>query len=460
MRLSGLGGGGEDGAFSHAIDLYQSGLDPDRTSARLLVAEASEEAHSPAAAPRDGEGDGAYTVVATAADVRVLFPAGQVEVRAPVVYAGYGITAPEHDWDDYRDLDVRGRIVLVLRYEPAGDGERSRFAGSELSEHALFLTKANNAAGRGAVGMIVVTGPEHHTGAEDLRTTGTLRLDPAVADRAPPSSRLSGFASIQMAQDAIGAALGALGLDLRELQERTDAGAPAASVDLDGLIAEISIGSVLQAAPIPARNLVGVLPATAGLQPASEAGWIVIAAHHDHLGSFGAGRELVYPGADDNASGVAVLLEVGAHLAGRPRGRNLAFVAFTAEEQGFLGSRAFIRDAIVPTDQIALMVNLDMLGRNPAKPVRVTVSDGTDDYATALETTAGELGLSVALHRGPAEPVSDHYPFQQSGVPIVSFFTGLHDDYHEVTDTADRLDYERMALIARLVAELIEAAGN
>ena len=377
-----------------------------------------------------------------------------------LVYVGYGITAVEHGWDDYRGVDATGRIALMLRYEPGAFDRGAGFGGEELTDYSLFTTKADTARRHGAIGMIVVTGPAHGDEPEDLRTPQTLALEPRPIASRWARTRMAGFLAAQIDRSAADDLLATAGLSVVELQGQTDAGLSPASVDLSGLVARITVEAA-ESVPVAARNIVGLLPAegSAGL-PGGEQEWIVIGAHHDHLGSFAEGVDSIYYGADDNASGVAGLLELGAALSGTDRGVGIALVAFTAEEQGLLGSRAFVADGVIPTDRIALMINLDMIGRNPDQPVRVYTSASADGFADAVERAAATHGLDVSMRRGVVEAVSDHYPFHRAGVPVVSVFTGLHDDYHRVTDTADRLDYDRMGIILSVVFDAIaEIAG-
>ncbi len=417
--------------YFHEVGLYRSNYDPNET--RVRVGRATD----------------------SAPGIRPLFLSDAGSVEGPLVFAGYGITAPEHEWDDYGGLDVRDRIVFIYRYEPAGEEELSRFAGARHSDHALFATKAANARDRGARGMILVTGPEHHEGPEDLRAMRTLSLDPHSLEQRFARSRLSNFVAVQVSQKLMQEALRPYGIDLARLQQDLEAGTQPSEVHLEGLSANVSVGFTSEAEPIRARNVAGFLPAT---EPGGSESWIVVGAHHDHLGSFGLEPSQIYHGADDNASGVAGLLELAAHFADRPRARNLAFVTFTAEEEGLLGSRVFARDEILPPEEMELMINLDMLGRNPDEPVRFYLSEAAVEHASAIEAAARARGLEVSVRRGVAEPVSDHYPFHRAGIPVVSVFTGLHDDYHQATDTADRLDYERMELIVTVIAELVEGA--
>lgn len=445
MRAAGLEALDAQGGYAHEFTLYRADYDPETTGVSVV------------------SGDQTVAVGRAGAGMRPLFLSDFGSISAPLVFGGYGIVAPEHGWNDYDGIDVRDRIVFMLRYEPGARSAEGGFGSAELSEHSLFTRKARNALERGARGMIVVTGPQQHDGVEDLRTLRPFSLEPHSIERRFARSRTDGFFAVQVSQELSGRILPPLGVDLAEVQAAVDAGRSAADFELGDLSATIDVAAARSSTPVAARNLVGVLKANApGVEP-ERARWIVIGAHHDHLGDFGDDarrHDTVYHGADDNASGVAALLELAAYLSQGERALNLAFVTFTAEEQGLLGSRAFLRDKLIAAPQIELMLNLDMIGRNPDEPLRIYSGEDARSLVAAVLPRAGELGLEVELREKEIEPVSDHYSFHRAGVAVVSFFTGLHDDYHGVGDTADRLDYDRMEAITRLAAELIATAGS
>ena len=204
-------------------------------------------------------------------------------VDAPVVFAGYGITAPEHNWDDYEGLDTAGRIVLVLRHEPGHDDPASPFGGKEYTRHALFVTKARNALAHGAAGMILFTDPASgDAGADDLRVNGSLSLE-RTARGSGGGGETVALTAAHISQDLAAALFGPLGYTLEGLQKAVDAGAKPRDIALRDLTASLSVGASTAAAQeVPARNVVGWLP---GSDPKLADEWIVIGGHHDHLGS-------------------------------------------------------------------------------------------------------------------------------------------------------------------------------
>ncbi len=382
-------------------------------------------------------------------------------VRAPVVFAGYGITAPEHGWDDYAGLDVSGKIVLVLRHEPVTDGGASRWADKDFTRHAFFVTKARNALAHGAAGMVLFTDPAFHpSGSDDLRVDGALSLDPAW--KPSGGAETVALLSAQISRELAAKLLQPSGYTPESVQAAVDGGAKPRDVDLRGLSASLGVGAAAAAAQeVPARDVAGYLR---GSDPKLADEWIVVGAHHDHLGAIpNAPGDGIYNGADDNASGTSGVLELAQYFAAvHPRpARSMVFMTFTGEEEGLFGSEALFARGLVPRDRLRFMINLDMIGRNPDQPVRVFGKGVDERVRTGLETTAEALDLKWTWSgAGPSPANSDYGPFTEAGVPFLSFFTGEHEDYHEVTDEAGKLAYRRMEQLVRWVGETMLALAQ
>ncbi len=188
------------------------------------------------------------------------------------------------------------------------------------------------------------------------------------------------------------------------------------------------------------RNVVGVVRGTL-----DEA--VVVGAHYDHLGR-DEKRGRTYYGADDNASGVAVMLEVARRFAARPTGRTLVFAAFSGEEMGLYGSRYYVTKPVVPLEKTVAMINLDMVGR-----LRETLVVFGADTGDRFREHLGKSAIPLAFNKDAIGP-SDHTSFVLKGVPSVHLFTGSHTDYHKPTDTPDKLNYEGMGKVAGLVESL------
>jgi hypothetical protein len=248
------------------------------------------------------------------------------------------------------------------------------------------------------------------------------------------------------------------GKSLLDLQKAIDDGAPANSLELRGVTATLEIKTRKDFREITARNVVAFLE---GSDPKLADEWVVIGAHYDHLGEYHGEGDTVFNGADDNASGTSGMLELAqafASRADRPK-RSILFIGFSGEEKGLLGSRAMLDQELLPIDKVVFMLNLDMIGRNAERPIEV-VGDG---YSTGIKgaVEAANAGVDLPLEFGGADYAgnSDHHPFYAADVPFLFFFTGIHDDYHQLSDHADKLAFERMEQIVRVAYGTVDAVA-
>jgi hypothetical protein len=384
-------------------------------------------------------------------------------VEAPVVFAGYGITAPEHDWDDYVGLDVAGKIVLVLRHEPGEKDPNSSFDGSASSRHAQFAAKAENARRHGAAAMLVVTDPLHHGPDDDLRAEGSLSLEPprprdgAAREEAGESDDEdeAPLLALHVGQK-LGAAIAASsGATLADLQRAVDGGLAPSALGLRDVRARVAVARAADAETVPARNVGAFLE---GRDPALRDEWIVVGGHHDHIGGYSGAGDTVFNGADDNASGTAGVLALARAFASheeRPR-RSIAFLTFTGEEQGLLGSRALVQRELIPVERVVFMLNLDMIGRNPDRKVQLFGDGYSRGLREIVEEANRDVGLPLEFGGASYAGNSDHDPFYERAVPFMFFFTGVHEDYHQPGDHAEKLDYERMQSILEVAHGVIE----
>jgi hypothetical protein len=362
-------------------------------------------------------------------------------VDGELVFAGYGITAKENGYDDYADLNVKGKIVLILRYEPPRKDEKSPFkTPPEYSVHAALRTKANNARDHGAVGMILVDlNHDNEQQPELLSTNNSLWRGG------------NSLVAAQVRREVLRKWLDARGVSLRDLKEKIDRTGKPGSMSLPGALARLQV--TLKENHERAENVVGILP---GADPDLKDQRVVIGAHYDHLGfgHFGAldrqAEGKIHPGADDNASGTAVLLELARRLAKLPvrPDRTIVFAAFSGEELGLYGSRHFIEhtDAI---SAIKAMINLDMVGRLRENRVTVFGARSGENLSDLVLRNARGLGLDITDSNDIGR--SDHMSFYSKKIPVIHFFTGTHEDYHRATDTWEKLNIEGMAKISDLV---------
>lgn len=401
-----------------------------------------------------------------------------------LVFAGYGITAPEYGYDDYEGLDVRGKIVLVLRYEPSYGRYGELFDGNALTRHALFAEKAENARKHGAAGMFLFTGSEDRGSPDDLRLRARLTLDLGGSAARSGSGQGRGggphFPSLHVSTEFARRILDSGGGSLEALERQLHQGAAPSSLRINGVRAKFTVERSSKPDKIQARNVAGFIP---GADSELRDEWVVVGAHHDHIGSFSGTGDTVYNGADDNASGVAGVLETARLMAGQSMqagagkgagqamqarqtgqamqagrtgqgpARSVLFVTFAAEEEGLLGSRAMVERQL-PEGRVVFMINLDMIGRNPESPVLV----GGDGYARGLRQMVGGMPDALDLRFAGTSYLgnSDHHPFFEQDIPFLAFFTGVHPDYHGLDDEAHKLEYGRMAHVVEMVHGVAE----
>jgi hypothetical protein len=379
--------------------------------------------------------------------------------QGELVFAGYGITAPEYGYDDYAGLETEGKIVLLLRHEPQSPVGSDYFQGADLTRHSLLLNKAKNAQVHGALGMLLITDPKSSTAAEDFRLEGPMALQRDVVSRNRADQQP--LPAIHIAQSFAEKMLEGSDLDLQELQERLDRVNGTSELHhrkFGEMNVHLEVAMEQSAEEVQARNVAAFLP---GSDPILKDQWILIGAHHDHLGSFSGEGDTVFNGADDNASGTAGVLALAWMLSklDPPPARSVVFTTFSAEERGLLGSREMVSTQ-VQTDNIVLMINLDMIGRNPDQPLRVMGSGSSPEVRRLTEAANRELQLSLSFSDIPGAAVSDHDPFHRQGIPFLFFFTGMHDDYHGTDDESERISYSRLAEVVELTAETVILAAE
>ncbi|RME54017.1 MAG: M20/M25/M40 family metallo-hydrolase, partial [Deltaproteobacteria bacterium] len=345
-----------------------------------------------------------------------------------VVFAGYGITDPEQGYDDYAGLDVTGKAVLVLRHEPP----RGKDAG--WSHHALFRTKAQNARAHGAAAILIVNDPRSHPEGEEEDELVALRQGGRI-----------GITALHLRERAGAHLLG--DLDLAALQKEIDETRKPASRPLPDLRIDLAVS--LERRKCMTKNVVGLLPGNSDE-------YVVIGAHYDHLGMGGTSslatdeKPAIHNGADDNASGVAGMLELARVFAaeGTPPQKNLLFIAFTGEESGLLGSAAFVRETKIPLDRITAMINLDMIGRMRDNRLTIFGVETATAFREIVERTTP--GLTVTTH-GDGYGPSDQTSFYVKKIPVLFYFTGAHRDYHKPSDDVEKINVAGMARVTHAV---------
>jgi len=414
-----------------------------------------------------GTRDGGSTVAMTApgapgtprtfssrAEVQALSFSDNGDVTGDVVFAGYGIVVPEGQefaYDSYATLDVKDKVVLVLRYFPEDAEQKTK---AILARYADLRYKALAARQRGAKALLMVTGPRSPNAGE----TVPMSFDTAIAGSGIVAASINGTVA-----NALFAATPDKTLQAAQ-QSLDDANPHATGFVLPGLTVTVHANVIREKRT--GHNVVGYLPATDPTANISKP-WVALGAHYDHLGHGEAGNTLagkedagkIHFGADDNASGSAAVLAAGAALAGKPRHRNVLLAFWSGEELGLLGSAAFVARPTVPLDQLAAYLNFDMVGRMQDNKLTVQAVGTSPAWGKIVEQANVLAGFDLQLQADPYQP-TDVANFNAASVPCLTFFTGVHVDYHRPTDTADKIDYEDLDRVADFAVAILSRVEN
>jgi len=362
-------------------------------------------------------------------------------VTGDVTFAGYGITAPELNYDDYAGLDTRDKVVVVVTEEPRGRDPASPFRRPDAYHYSERRHKIINAREHGARAILLVNHPTAHG--------DTL---PALRGVSQPW----GIVAAAVTREVADSLLAPSGKTVAELTATIDRDLAPRSFTVDDVTVRLRITLIREHGTT--ANVVGVLR---GTDPHLRHEAIVLGAHYDHLGRGGEGSlapdqvGVVHPGADDNASGTAAVMGL-ARAFGAAGGtpRTLVFVAFAGEEMGILGSAHYVTHPAVASSRTVVMVNLDMVGRLRDGKLYVAGVDSGSGLRHVVADAAQGLGLSLEFRGDPFSP-SDHTAFYTSGVPVLFFFTGAHSDYHRPTDTWEKLNPKGLVTVTTLVARIV-----
>ncbi len=364
----------------------------------------------------------------------------------PIVFVGYGISAPEFQYDDYAGIDVKDKIVVVLRYEPESFAAKAGNQG--LTQHSQLVTKAINARNHGAKAVILVSGklPE---GEEDtlLRFGGVSGPEDV------------GVILLQVKNPIANTWFRSADKSLADVQQQIDhTGKPASFAFPESL--QVSAKVDIEQTHARVDNVLAYLPGKSDE-------YIIIGAHYDHLGR-GDSNSLapsqigqLHPGADDNASGTAGVLEL-ARLFAPLKGqldRGILFMNFSGEELGLLGSAYWVKYPTMPLEKCVAMINMDMIGRIRDNKVFIGGVGTGSTFKPILETAGKQTGFKFELSPG-GYSASDHTSFVAAKVPVLFFFSGLHADYHKPSDTADKINAPSAAQLLNMVADVVLQLAN
>ncbi len=355
-----------------------------------------------------------------------------------VVFAGYGISLPEKQYDDYAGIDVSGKAVLLLRHHPDGDNPHSEFGAG-----AALRYKTAKAREKGAKAVIFVTGPVD----DEKDILPDLSYDQSMGDAGIPAISITRLA----AESLLGPAT------VASLQKEINGDKKPRSFLLSGK--HISLWTDVVKVQKRGTNVLGYLE---GSDEKLRSEIIIIGAHYDHLGMGGAGSGSLTPdsiaihnGADDNGSGTAGLLELAEFMANRPSElrRSMLFIAFSGEERGLLGSAYYVKNPLLPLDRTAAMLNMDMIGRMNNRKLIVYGTGTSPGFEQLVTSHNADSTFDLRLVKDGFGP-SDHSSFYGSGIPVFHFFTDLHSDYHKPSDDWEKINYEGMIAVLKLVASI------
>lgn len=388
-----------------------------------------------------------------------------ITLTRELIFAGFGITAPDLQYDDYQNIDVSGKIVLIFEHEPQEQNAMSIFNGKANTVHGTTRIKALNAQRHGAIGVLIVPEPNrtHPSTAEVTERIG------GQTTHIPLYKLLNDELTIPVFSISNKVANALVGSDvlLSELQENIDKNLkpqsrafPNKKITLHNEVRSINTGTTY--------NVVGLLE---GQDRILKDETIIVSAHHDHNGS---DKNAIWHGADDNASGIAGVVEIAraftTNIDAKVK-RSILFVVFAGEERGLLGSIYMVNHPLRPLATTRAMINFDMIGRNEAPSKQtdglIDIPSNTTnrlnlisnhyspDYENILKkvNASVELELDDRFNDNVALNVfyrSDHFLFVDKGIPAFWWFTGFHPDYHQVSDTAEKINYQKMEKILRL----------
>lgn len=382
-----------------------------------------------------------------------------VDVPAEMVFVGHGVSSPENGIDDFKGLNVRGKIVVYLPQLPKDLTSRN------LPERSFGLGAATAKGCAAAIQLPNLT-PEIWQSIKAAYGSGKRAPKPAFPTDDEPDAHSSSSLHIVAGPTLANRIFHAMRLSPETIRRDMAAGKRIKP-------GRVRIGGRIQIA-VPdkpreqAQNVVGILD---GRDPILKNEYIVLSSHYDHLETDG---KTVYPGADDDGSGTAAVLEIARAFGAGERPKRSVVVLFnTGEELGLYGSAYFVDHPPVPLSQIVANFNIDMIGRsrapNDTNPENARLADrdtvyliGPDKHSSELNQISEQTNTDVTgfkldyTYNNENDPSrlfyrSDHWNFARKGIPVIFYFNGLHADYHKSTDTIDKIDFEKMARVTRLV---------
>lgn len=372
--------------------------------------------------------------------------------NADASFAGYGIKLLRAKYNDYEDLDVRDKVVFVIRDAPRAQETRD----NPLKQMAPFTRKLAEAQRQGAAALVFVNDRQDLGEGDNLLDFRYTALSQSNAKI--PLIQLKRSVLENLIKSSMDKTLTTIEADIdRRLQPQ--------SFDLTGWSVTLNV-KLKRGKIIDVKNVVGILEGEGPLADQT----VVVGAHYDHLGSGGQGGSLarlrkmaIHHGADDNGSGTTAMLELARRFANMPerQGRRIVFCAFSAEELGLIGSRFYSDNPLVPLNNTVAMFNLDMVGRlqKDAKTGKdkllIEGAASGKGFSELVDEFNKPFGFQLAKSKG-MPPNSDHYSFYRKKIPVLFFWTGIHKDYHRPTDTAEKINLDGMRRIVAMSEKVID----
>lgn len=361
-------------------------------------------------------------------------------IEGDLVFAGYGIEAEDLGYNDYADIDVKDKIVLIMRYSPDGEKPDTKFGFKVQSNFKVTIAKS-----KGAKGVILFTGPN------------TLENDKLISFIPDPSAMNAGIPVVSISTNKAIEIFEKAGRNLLEIQKQMDTTQQSKSFAFEN--ARVKLQVELKPIVKETRNVIALLE---GNDPVLKDEVVVVGAHYDHLGMGGRGslastkEPQIHNGADDNASGTSGLLELAEFFASKKSElkRSILFIAFSGEELGLLGSKFFVENPTIPLDKIVAMINMDMIGRLTENKLTIYGTGTSPRWKQLLNRLNSDSTFKYNFIDGGFGP-SDHSSFYGKNIPVLFFFTGTHQDYHKPSDDFDKINYKGMESILNLVSNVL-----
>ena len=360
--------------------------------------------------------------------------------KGEVVFAGYGLSTSLYD--DYGGIDVKGKVVILLRGLP-GWAESDQ----TLRQLATVRSKTTIARDKGAVAVIFVN--KNGDSADVLSRFGLDRL-----------GKNSGILAVQARRSTCAKVFPPKGTSLFVAETDIEKTKKPRSFQLANVTASIAVTLAFEESTT--SNIIGMIE---GTDPTLKNEYVVVGAHYDHIGmgdenSLSSSNEpAIHYGADDNASGTAGIIELSRAVAASPLKRSVLFMAFSGEEKGLLGSKHWVTTPTVPLDKVVAMINLDMIGRLKDGKLNIQGVGTSSRWPAVIDSAKKGLPLTITTTADGFGP-SDHSSFTGKGIPVLFFFTGLHGDYHRPSDTWEKVNAEGEVTVLSMVERTMRIIGD